>query len=99
MVKTRIIAKVSLRNGVSLVCYVLCRRLTDSVVTWRQTLYNSAKEETSGVLVEEPSLPASPVAPRQNGQVSASRTRPPPVNNGAVRSGLRMMVSRMLGYA
>lgn len=80
MVKTRIVAKVSLRN-----------------VTWRQILYNSTKEEANGV-PEEPSLPGPPVAALSGGQVSAHRTTPP-VNNGVVRSGLRMMVSRMLGYA
>lgn len=99
MIKTRIVAKVSLRNGVSLYDVVLFFILTDLEVTWRQTLYNSAREETSGVLVEAPSLPASPVTARQDGQVSANRTNPPPVNNGVVRGGLRMMVSRMLGYA
>src|ERR1700733_13087764 len=87
----------SLRCPYATVWHRSCRcasQLTDSVVTWRQTLYNSTKEEANGVLVEEPSLPVSPVAALPGGQVSAPWTTPP-VNNGVVRSGLRMMVSRM----
>jgi len=82
MMKTRIVAKVSLRN-----------------VAWRQALYASSREEANGVAVEESSLPASPVATRQNGQVTVNKANVPPVNNGVVRSGLRMMVSRALGFA
>lgn len=67
------------------------------VVTWRQALYASTRDE-AGVLIEPPSAPASPVATRQNGQVTVNKADVP-VNNGVVRSGLRMMVSRVLGYA
>lgn len=62
-------------------------------------MYAATKEEVNGVIVEEPSLPASPVATRQNGQVTVNKAGSPPVNNNVVKSGLRMMVSRVLGYA
>lgn len=68
------------------------------VVTWRQALYTSTREDASGVLLEAPSVPASPVATRQNGQVTVNKANVP-VNNGVVRTGLRMMVSRVLGFA
>lgn len=72
-----------------------------SSVAWRQALYASSQAEDlkgDGVLVEEPSLPASPVVTRPAGPVTVDKGKAIPVNNGVVRGGLRMMVSRVLGY-
>lgn len=93
MIKTRIVAKVSLRNGERIFCIRFSRTCVSLSlkVAWRQALYASAREEINGVLVEEPSIPVA-------NQVAAQQPRPP-VNQGIVKTGLRMMVSRMMGYA
>lgn len=65
-------------------------------VAWRQALYASSKAESSDTVIV-----AAPVVP-ENGASSpttVSKSTPPPkVNPGAVQGGLKMMVSRILGY-
>ncbi|KAF8309565.1 hypothetical protein DL93DRAFT_2085457 [Clavulina sp. PMI_390] len=84
MIKTRIVAKVSLRN-----------------VAWRQALYAASREEAKSPLIENSPVGEEPII--VNAPVKAvtasNRSTVPPVNNGVVRGGLRMMVSRMLGFA